>query len=141
MSYNLLDHPNSLSYFSAWVSYKPSLQINITWDCSWKWTFWYLDFYQTVRNPKSMHVVIILQVFTFSPEFFIVGTQTIVNKNWVHEACMKLFSRRGIVWKTLRQKITTLPKFLDYPYFHRSPTRLGFAHTKLLGTEVSKHFH
>ena len=38
--------------------------------------------YQTARNPKSMYIFIILQLFTFDPELFVLATQTIVNKNW-----------------------------------------------------------
>ena len=51
-------------------------------NCNRKWTFWHLDFYQTVRNPKSIYIFIKPQLFTFGPELFIVGTQTIINKNW-----------------------------------------------------------
>ena len=38
--------------------------------------------YQTARNPKSMYIFIIPQLFTFDPELFVLATQTIVNKNW-----------------------------------------------------------
>ena len=33
-----------------------------------------------------MYIFIIPQVFTFGPELFVVGTQTIVNKNWTSYA-------------------------------------------------------
>ena len=33
-----------------------------------------------------MYIFIFLQLFTFGPELFIVGTQTIVNKNWTNYA-------------------------------------------------------
>ena len=40
-----------------------------------------LDFYQIVGNPKSMYILTMPQLFTFFPELFVVGTQSILNKN------------------------------------------------------------
>ena len=40
-----------------------------------------LDFYQIVGNPKSMYILTMPQLFIFFPEFFVVGTQSILNKN------------------------------------------------------------
>ena len=51
-------------------------------DCNWRWTFWHLDFDQTVRKPKSMYTFMIPLPFTFRQWLFIIGTQTIIHKNW-----------------------------------------------------------
>lgn len=53
-----------------------------TWRETKKWVLLNKHFYQTVRNLKSMYIFIIPQLFTFGSKPFIVGTQTIVNKNW-----------------------------------------------------------
>ena len=77
-------YKNTTFIYDLWFVRNISIiwKINIMCDCNWKWTSWYLDFYQTVWNLKSMYIFIITQLFTFGSKSLIVGTQTIVNKNW-----------------------------------------------------------